>query len=192
MRASSIPKLRVIIWLEFQSWLNICPLLNKNPLHFFSDCFFFQSKYSFRKELGSGTYTLEDVITIAKNLKYVKGFELLDNHIPGFKSEDTEKSVVDAGIKKFKKLAEDADMEVYALGPHTKLYQEKVNLDSEVEKFKKWIDLCADNGIPNMRTQIQGPWGFKLKRNFKPVMDACVYILDRVLPYAVEKKVMIR
>jgi sugar phosphate isomerase/epimerase len=66
-----------------------------------------------------------------------------------------------------------------------KVYQiNEIDRTKEVQAFKHWIDLAADNGIPQVRTQVSGPFGIIGRLMLKQGVGIVKKMLDQVLPYA--------
>jgi sugar phosphate isomerase/epimerase len=142
--------------------------------------------YSFRKELSSNTLTLDQVWNILGKLGLVEGIELLDRHIPGI-----EYGNLNAGVKSVVEKTATYNWPVYALGPHLKMFQTNKNIPKEVAEYRKWIDLAADNGIPQIRSQVAGPFGFFAKKLLNKGVAQVKKLLDQVIPYAEQRNVKI-
>ena len=144
--------------------------------------------YSFRKELEkTKEYTLDDVWRVAENIGDIDGIELLDRHIPGWADGD-----IAAGIRQVNEAVEKHGWKLYALGPHLKMHKFLAGVrKKEIAQYKRWIDLAADNGIPQIRSQVGGPFGFIAKRFPHRGVKTCSKLLDKVLPYAEERGVQI-
>ncbi|MCP4763738.1 MAG: sugar phosphate isomerase/epimerase [archaeon] len=143
--------------------------------------------YSFRKEIGKGKYTLEQVWEITNKIGYIEGIELLDRHIPGWPDGD-----LDKGIKQVIEQIKPYNWNIYALGPHVKLYRKNQKLlDAEIIDAKRWIDLAAGNKISSIRVQVGGPFGIIFKKKPQKHIQIVKNLMDQVIPYAEEKKVRI-
>jgi sugar phosphate isomerase/epimerase len=144
--------------------------------------------YSFRAELEkTKTLTLDQVFGIAQKIGLVDGIELLDRHIPRWSSGDLK-----AGVAQIKELAASYKFPIYALGPHLKMYQNNSAAEAkEIQNYKKWIDLAADNGIPQIRSQVAGPFGFFAKKFLNKGVKKVQHLLDQVIPYAEKRNVKI-
>lgn len=144
--------------------------------------------YSFRNELEKQkSLTLEQVFKIAQKIKLIQGIELLDRHIIGWLTGDLK-----SGVAQSVSLAKSYGFPIYALGPHLKVYQvNEVDRTKEVQNFKYWIDLAADNGIPQIRTQVSGPFGIIGRLRLKQGVGIAQKLLDQVLPYAETRQVKI-
>lgn len=126
--------------------------------------------------------TLEDVWEYADKIGLIEGVELLDHHVPDVKDGD-----LNAGIKLVKEQVESYGWELYGLAPHPHLWRPTVKeQEAEVEKFKKWIDLAADNSVPSMRAQVGGDKSNIKDPNPTKGIEVAKKILDEVLPYAAE------
>lgn len=142
--------------------------------------------YSFRKELEkTKKYSLDDVWRIAENIGNIDGIELLDRHIPGWLDNN-----IKQGIKDVAESIDSHGWKLYALGPHLKTYKRfSSSRRKEIAEFKRWIDMAADNDIPQIRSQTGGPFGFIAKRYLDKGVKVCSKLLDEVLPYAEEREV---
>ncbi len=143
--------------------------------------------YSFRKEIETGKYSLEDIWEIANKIGYIEGIELLDRHIPGWSDGD-----FDEGIKHVIEQLESYGWPLIGLGPHFKLYQRTPRkIQNEIEVIKKWIDLAANNNIPDVRAQVGGPFKYESREKLPKHVNVVKELLDKVLPYAKERNVKI-
>lgn len=143
--------------------------------------------YSFRKELGSQSMTLQQVWKFAKNIGLIEGIELLDRHIPGWPNGDLK-----GGIKQIQEETASFGLQIYALGPHLKMYQGNSDkMAKEILEFRRWIDLAADHGIPQIRSQVGGSLNFWTRIMLNKAIGRVNQLLDQVLPYAQQRKVKI-
>ncbi len=140
--------------------------------------------YSFRKELLKNKYSLQDIWTIAEKIGYNEGIELFDGHIPGWPDGN-----LDKGIKQVIEQIDSYRWKLFGLGPHFKLYQRPKGVEKETIEIKKWIDLASDNGVPDVRAQLGGPFNFE--KNLLKHVQRVVDLLDKVIPYAEERSVKI-
>ncbi|MBD3352016.1 MAG: TIM barrel protein [Candidatus Lokiarchaeota archaeon] len=144
--------------------------------------------YSFRKELKKDQdFTLKNVWKIAEEIGEIEGIELLDRHIPGWPDGDLNKGVADV-----KEQVESFGWKLYALGPHVKMYKSNTtDRKKEIEKYKKWIDLCADNEIPQFRSQVGGNMSFFERNHPIKGVEIVSQLLDEVLPYANKRNIKV-
>ena len=140
--------------------------------------------YSFRKEILKNKYSLENIWNITNKIGYIEGIELFDGHIPGWPNGD-----LDKGIKLVIERIESYGWKLFGLGPHFKLYQRLKWINKETIEIKKWIDLASDNGIPDIRAQVAGPFNFE--KNLPKHVQRVIDLLDKVIPYAEERSVKI-
>lgn len=141
--------------------------------------------YSFRRELDNKSLSLEQIWKIIDKIGLFEGVELLDKHIPGWPNNLAD------GVKQVKEQVSSYNWKLYALGPHLKMYQNDKSRDKEIEEYKKWIDLAANNDIPQIRSQVGGTLNYFAKINPSGGIKKVVKLLDKVLPYAQERNVKI-
>jgi sugar phosphate isomerase/epimerase len=144
--------------------------------------------YSFRKEIEQlKTLSLEQIWKIVNKIKIIEGIELLDRHIPGWPNGD-----LNHGIAEVVEQTKAYKLNLYALGPHIKMYQmNELKRKKKCDEYIKWIDFAADNGITQIRSQVGGPFGFFAKRRLKHGIEIVKKLLDTVLPYAEKRHVKI-
>jgi len=110
----------------------------------------------------------------------VKELEILEKHFDP------------STLKSFQQLIESHQMKILSLGCHPCFLTNPPNFESKIAEGKKWVDICADFGIPYYRISIGGGKYDPISQTPKSVDEAVDWafnVFDPVISYAEKRNV---